>query len=84
MHKGKEVRAKCKNCWGISLLSVVGEANGGVLMEVKRRVNERLNDYDQGEHAGIIFSLPENLVKRNRRRIKKRIWVLNEVFGEQK
>ena len=44
LHEGKGERTECKNYRGISLLSVVGKINGGILVDRVRRVTGSLTD----------------------------------------
>ena len=44
LYKGKGERTECKNYRGISLLSVVGKINGGILVDRVRRVTGSLTD----------------------------------------
>ena len=46
MYKGKRERTKCCNYSGISLLSIVGKTDSGILVGKVR--NERLTDDGQG------------------------------------
>ena len=46
--KGKGERTECKNFSGISLLSVVGKINAGILVDRVRRVTGSLIDDEQG------------------------------------
>ena len=48
LYKGKGERNKCKNCRGISLLSVVGKIYSRILVDRVRRVTGGLKDDEQG------------------------------------
>ena len=48
LYKGKGEKSECKNCRGISLLSVVGKIYAGVLVYRVRRVTGGLIDDEQG------------------------------------
>ena len=48
LYKGKGERTECKNCRGISLVSLVGKIYAGILVDRVRGVTGSLFDDEQG------------------------------------